>query len=217
MSVRAIISAAVIASAIAACKKTEMVAAALPVAERFAVGSHPSYCKSAPLGEAPLCCAEFPASDVIAIESADGGTRRPTIVKEGKFTGTCGGSPLLVAFEGVKVSAVRIDQMSSHVGLKPLELDSAHPEWSISVCAFPLDRRGDPLSIGRGGQGGALWKMRPGCETILRATNFFEDEPPGRGFAWPADSIQLVPIHAGSCTLDVDYHGARGEVAVTTR
>jgi hypothetical protein len=201
----------------AACRKEQIAAQLLPIEERFVVGVEPRYCPPAMLGEAPRCCTTFTAGDVIAFEAVAGGEAKPRVVREGRFMGTCGGQPM--AFEGVRPGRVEIEQTGGHVGLPPFGLDAAHPEWDISLCAFPLDRAGARLSVGGSNllfPGLARWKMPPGCERIVRVSGF-EGDAPGRGFAWPADTIRLVAARAGSCTLEVDYSGTRGEVKVTVR
>jgi hypothetical protein len=200
-----------------ACPKHRIAAQLLPLEERFVVGVEPRYCAPALLGEAPRCCATFTASDVIAIEAVDGGVTRPKVVREGRFAGTCGGQPM--AFEGVRPGRIEIEQTGGHVGLAPFELDVAHADWDISLSAAPLDRAGARLSTGASEvwfQGLARWKMRPGCERVVRVSGF-DGDAPGRGFAWPADTIRLLAVRPGSCTLEVDYSGARREVKVTVR
>ena len=200
----------------AGCKKRSLVAPLLPIVERFAVGAIPYYRQSAPLGEAPLCIAEFPASDVVALEPGPDGATIPRVVKEGVFTGSCGGKPLLVAFRGVKVARTQVKQTAGHEGMGPFELLLAHPDWKVELQATPLDERGERLDTGWRASL-ARWKMRPGCERVLKSARYGEETPPGLGFDRPWDLVLLAPVGVGVCTIDVDYLGAPASATLTVR
>jgi hypothetical protein len=188
------------------------------VTRRFAVGVIPDYSVSSLYGEAPHCTAEFLPSDVVTIEPPPDGPR-PRLVKEGVFRATCNGKPLSDFFEAVKIAAVRIDVVAWASKLGPLVLDVAHPEWKLSLRAYPLDACGEVLGVGHvaGARPGyARWKLGPGCEERVAPVPY-DGERSGAGFDRPAEEIQLAGRAAGACTIEVDYFGVRSEVVVQIR
>jgi hypothetical protein len=206
--------------AIAWCKRGPPPApAATPITERFVLGVVPKHSVSSLYGEAPKCTSAFPASRVVAID--DGGT--PHLVAEGLFHGGCDGLDYM--FESVKVASVDVRQSSSHVGLAPLELDSAHPEWTISFQAVPLDLAGNPLEPGWYSttspypdvvRGYARWRPGPGCEKVVKLSRY-DFDPPNLSYDTPAESLALAPVGKGACTFTVDYFDASTKVTVTVR
>lgn len=172
--------------------------AAMPDA-RFAVGSVPYYAPSG-LTEAPSCIVEFD-------RGAENG--RP-LAAPGNFTGHCTNGNTYT-FEAVRVDHVKVIQSASHDGLGSLELDHAHPEWSISLTALPEDAAGKPLEHGAN-PGYAVWTSGAGCEKVLTLkTNV------GESGNEPADVIEAKALAAGTCEIAVEYLGARNSVKITVR
>jgi hypothetical protein len=209
--------------ALSACGKSNPTppppAAAVSV-HRFAVGVQPTHCISG-LGEAPHCCYDFIPNDVLQASDAAG----PRLIKPGTFTGTCGGrTPTHLAFEAARVASVKIALVASHKGLTgdtPLDradfvLDSAHPEWTLSLAARPIDEQGKALETGAdtGLRGLARWSLGTGCDRVLTPQAY---EGKGEGFERPADDVKLAAKAPGTCELEARYGEARAKVTVRVR
>lgn len=188
---------------------------------RFAVGVTPRHCLPALVGEAPSCCYEFAAGAVLARPDAGA----PRLVHPGPFTGTCGGRSFdHVVFEAVRVAAVKVSLAASNRGLigdrelddAPLLLDAAHPEWTISLAARPLDEAGAPLETGAdaGLHGLARWRWGAGCDRVVAAQPY---ERAGEGFERPSDDVQLVARAPGTCELEVAYGDVATKATIRVR
>ena len=198
------------------------------IEKRFALGVVPEDCVPG-LGEAgPLCCIEFAPSPLIAAETTDAGATFPRLVKEGRFEGGC--LHLHRAYESVKVAGVNVSMVATRNVGRSLGLPGAggfelstRPDDYIRLRASPLDAAGralDPgeFSLGDGPlKGYARWKWLPGCERAVRQLLLERIERPGDGFDRPSEEIGLRPVAAGTCTLEVEYLGARTRVTVTVR
>ena len=169
--------------------------------KRFPVGAVPTHHVGRLIGEGSACDVQFIANDVL---QPSGGDLR--VVAEGWFSATCN-KLVIDDFEGVRAAKLAFETTSTHVGLAPMELDAAHPEWTIGLAITPLDRCGNKLDSGLGWD--AKWTWPKGCPAIKAA------EP--MGFEKPANAVHLAPVAPGSCELAVEAYGVRATTTVMVK
>jgi hypothetical protein len=183
------------------------------------VGAIPHYRVGSLYGEAAQCYVEFPANGVVEVDPV---TNHPRLVREGEFTGTCDGKPSNQLFESVKVASVSIQVVAWGSKDEKLTLDAARPDSGVSLRAFASDACGhglDPGFLALASDtllGNARWKLSAGCEQVV-TPQLYEWQTRGVGFERPSEEIRLGPIAKGTCTVEVDYFGARDQVTVTVR
>jgi hypothetical protein len=185
------------------------------VTRRFAVGVVPHYGVPHYIAHNPHCILEFAAGSVVAIES-DG---TPRLAHEGTFHGTCEGGAISKTFEAVVVRGVQVNVAGRKAWLRDFELDVRHPEWTMTLQAFPLDANGQGLDTGRSSsqtQGYARWHLGQGCDRVVKVTPA-AGQAEDAGIDGPRDWVSLSPIGVGTCRIDVDYFDARTHVTVTAR
>jgi len=181
------------------------------VRERFAVGVVPDARVDAALGEAPKCHDEFIANPSVVVDKGE-----PRVVAEGTFEGHCPGEDIKRKYAAVKPDKLLVRTTSTRVELgelgvgKPITLLKDHADWIVTVQVAPADRCGALLSVGTS-HNLATWSLGAGCDAAVKLVPFTSDGKP------VGDEMQLAPVGAGTCTIQVEMLGLKAAVPVTVK
>jgi len=168
---------------------------------RFPVGAVPTHRVGRLIGEGRACDVEFVPNEVLAMHGGE-----PRLVAEGWFSARCNGH-VIDGFEAVRVARIAIETTSTHVGLGPMELDAAHPDWMLGLAITPFDKCGNKLDSGMGWD--AQWSWGKACSAI-------RVELPN-GFEKPANAVRLGPVERGACEIVVEVYGVVTSAVITVK
>lgn len=128
----------------------------------------------------------------------------------GRFHGHCDAPTAItdLLFEAVPVARVEFSWSGSD-GHDPPVLHVGQSPRSVQVLARDAQGR-DFAALS---QPEAHWTLGQGCEGVLRATV----GTAGVTSTMPTDSVDLTPVAAGQCRVEVEFLGVRGATTVTVQ